>query len=189
MPAAPALAQSFHRFSFQLIGNGWTLLAFGFWVTFVIGAGRSVFLLVAARLRQRHVAPLLSGRDSPTVAVVIPAYNEAKVISACIRSALRSAYDYLEVIVVDDGSTDGTAETARAMCEDPRLRVIRQVNGGKASALNTALAESEAEIFVCLDADSQIDPHAVARLVRHFANPEVGAVAGKVVVGNRKQHD
>lgn len=185
MPAAPALAQSFHRISFQLIGNGWTLLAFGFWATFVIGAGRSVFLLVAARLRKRHVAPLLSGRDSPTVAVVIPAYNEAKVISACIRSALRSAYDYLEVIVVDDGSTDGTTEIARAMCEDPRLRVIRQANGGKASALNTALAESEAEIFVCLDADSQINPHAVARLVRHFANPEVGAVAGKVVVGNR----
>ncbi|SDF12182.1 glycosyltransferase [Limimaricola pyoseonensis] len=185
MPTAPALSHSLHGLSFQVLGNGWTILAVGFWTTFAIGVSRSVLLLVAARLRRRHVAPLLSAGDSPTVAIVVPAYNEARVITQCVSSALASAYDRLEVIVVDDGSTDGTAEIARAASADPRLQVIRQANGGKASALNTAIAESNAEIFVCLDADSQVDPYAVARLARHFRDPEVGAVSGKVVVGNR----
>ena len=90
------------------------------------------------------------------------------------------------MIVVDDGSKDRTAECAlEAAAGDPRLRLIRQPNRGKAAALNNALAEAKGEIVVTIDADTAIDPQAISRLVRHFANPKVGAVAGNVKVANR----
>jgi len=87
---------------------------------------------------------------------------------------------------VDDGSTDATAEeVARAAAGDPRVRLLLQVNAGKAAAMNRALAEASCDVLVCLDADTVIAADAIGRLVRHFGDPEVGAVAGNVKVGNQ----
>ena len=103
-----------------------------------------------------------------------------------MRSILASDVEGLQVVVVDDGSTDATAARAsEAAAGDERLRVVRQPNGGKASALNTALARTDAAVVVVMDADSLLEREALRRLVAPFADQAVGAVAGNVKVGNR----
>lgn len=122
----------------------------------------------------------------PPVTVLIAAYNERPVIARTIASALANDYPGLEVIVVDDGSTDGTGdEVEERYADDRRVHLIRQENAGKAAALNRAIVNAEGEVLVCFDADTQVAPNGIALLVRHFADPTVGAVAGNVKVGNR----
>jgi cellulose synthase/poly-beta-1,6-N-acetylglucosamine synthase-like glycosyltransferase/peptidoglycan/xylan/chitin deacetylase (PgdA/CDA1 family)/spore germination protein YaaH len=128
---------------------------------------------------------------SPAVAVLIPAYNEEKVIERTIRAALRSSYHHLRVIVIDDGSRDKTLEVARTCFPreqiNGRLLVLTKPNSGKADALNFGLQHlrPEEEIFIGIDADTVIARDAVALLVPHFLNSKVGAVAGNAKVGNR----
>ncbi len=126
----------------------------------------------------------------PTVAVLIPAYNEEKVIERTIQGALDSDYPDLRVIVIDDGSKDRTLEIARrAFAPEEaagRVLILTKPNGGKAEALNFGLEHiGDAEIFVGIDADTIIAPDAIARMVPHFLNPKVAAVAGNAKVGNR----
>jgi peptidoglycan-N-acetylglucosamine deacetylase len=121
-----------------------------------------------------------------SVAVIIPAYNEAEVICRTIKSVLATGRSDLEVIVVDDGPSDGTSEVARAAFEhDPRVRIFKKPNGGKAAAANFALQQTNAEVVVAIDADTIIAPDAIPLLVRHFEDSNVGAVAGMCEVGNR----
>jgi cellulose synthase/poly-beta-1,6-N-acetylglucosamine synthase-like glycosyltransferase/peptidoglycan/xylan/chitin deacetylase (PgdA/CDA1 family)/spore germination protein YaaH len=122
----------------------------------------------------------------PLVSVIIPAFNEERVIETSVRRILASDYHPIEVIVADDGSKDRTSEiVAAAFGDEPRVRLMTMVNGGKARALNRALAEAGGEIIVALDADTQFEPETIARLVRWFQNEEIGAVAGNAKVGNR----
>ena len=138
------------------------------------------------RIRKRRIPP---GVYEPQVAVLIPAYNEEKVIVRTLRSVLKSDYANLRVIVVDDGSLDRTFDVAREAypkeIEEGRLLVLTKLNGGKAEALNLGLNHVEEEIYVGIDADTVIARDAVSKLVRHFADPQVGAVAGNAKVGNR----
>ena len=107
-------------------------------------------------------------------------------IAQTIASLLRSDEPPDEILVIDDGSTDGTADFVEATFGDePTVRVLRQANGGKSAALNLGIAEATGDVLVCADADTQFASDAVRRLVRHFADPRVGAVAGNVKVGNR----
>ncbi len=120
------------------------------------------------------------------VSVIIPAYNEAKVIESSVRRVLSSTGVDLEIIVVDDGSKDGTSDVmTRAFAEEPRVRLITQANTGKAHAVNNGIAASKGEIIIALDADTQFEAETIARLVRWFVRPEIGAVAGNAKVGNR----
>ena len=120
--------------------------------------------------------------------MLIPAYNEEAVIVETVRAALASDYPHLEILVVDDGSMDRTAELVRdKFGRDPRVRLLLQSNHGKPSALNHGLSEATGEIVVSIDADTVVDPEAIPRLVRHFADPKVGAVAGNVKVMNRNR--
>lgn len=129
------------------------------------------------------------GEFAPAVAILVPAFNEEKVIERTVRAALASEYPRLRVLVIDDGSTDATLAVVRRAfareMEAGRVRVLEQANAGKAEALNRGLAQVEEEIFVGIDADTEIAPSAVARLVAHFSDPNVGAVAGNTRVGNR----
>src|SRR5262249_10740580 len=99
---------------------------------------------------------------APPVAVLVPAFNEEKVIERTVRAALASQYPRLRVIVIDDGSSDGTLEvTRRAFAKEiqsGRVLVLAQANAGKAEALNRGLAEVQEEIFVGIDADTAIAP-------------------------------
>jgi cellulose synthase/poly-beta-1,6-N-acetylglucosamine synthase-like glycosyltransferase len=121
--------------------------------------------------------------------VLIPAYNEEKVIVRTIRSVLNSDYRNLQIIVIDDGSSDRTYEIAReaytAEIASGRVQVLTKPNGGKAAALNYALDRLTEEIYVGIDADTVIAPDAITKLIPHFEDPLVGAVAGNAKVGNR----
>jgi peptidoglycan-N-acetylglucosamine deacetylase len=140
------------------------------------------------RLRNRQV-PAVAGGFVPRVAVLIPAYNEEKVIVRTIRSVLNSDYPHMRIIVIDDGSSDHTSEVARAAYADEikagMVTVLRTPNGGKAEALNFAVRELVEAFYVGIDADTVIAADAVSKLVCHFADPRIGAVAGNAKVGNR----
>jgi cellulose synthase/poly-beta-1,6-N-acetylglucosamine synthase-like glycosyltransferase/peptidoglycan/xylan/chitin deacetylase (PgdA/CDA1 family)/spore germination protein YaaH len=143
-------------------------------------------LALIDRLRRRKVP---AGEYAPRVAVLIPAYNEETVIVRTIRSVLNSDYANLRAIVVDDGSSDNTfdvvREAYRAEIAAGRLTVLSKRNAGKAEALNFGLQHIDEEIYVGIDADTVIASDAVSRLVCHFADARVGAVAGNAKVGNR----
>jgi cellulose synthase/poly-beta-1,6-N-acetylglucosamine synthase-like glycosyltransferase/peptidoglycan/xylan/chitin deacetylase (PgdA/CDA1 family)/spore germination protein YaaH len=139
------------------------------------------------RLRRPH--RIASPGFNPRVAVLIPAYNEEKVIVRTVRSVLNSDYLNLHVIVIDDGSSDRTFEVAReayaAEIAAGRVKVLTKPNGGKAAALNYALDVIDEEFYVGIDADTVIAADAITKLLPHFEDPSIGAVAGNAKVGNR----
>ncbi|MBX7196995.1 MAG: bifunctional polysaccharide deacetylase/glycosyltransferase family 2 protein, partial [Sandaracinaceae bacterium] len=120
-----------------------------------------------------------------SVSVVIPAYNEAKVIERTILSVLASRGVSVEVLVMDDGSTDDTADVvSRAFYFEPRVKLHKLKNGGKARALNEGFALASHEVVVALDADTLFLPDTIVELARKFDDPRVAAVAGRAAVGN-----
>ncbi len=130
----------------------------------------------------------------PFVSIIVPVYNEARMIGESIKSLLELDYSNYEIIIVNDGSTDDTKDVAESMVgyrkgrlSDIKVSLINQPNGGKSRALNAGIKHSNAEIILCMDGDSQLSPEAVKFAVRHFENPEIGAVAGNVKVLNRKK--
>ena len=172
---------------------------FGFFSNFVVVMFFVGDVLMSARLiiiglcatidRLRTRKNYASADYSPRVAVLVPAYNEEKVIARTIRSVMMSNYKNIRIIVIDDGSMDKTYEVALAAypaeIASGRLTVLTKPNGGKADALNFALEATNEEIYVGIDADGVIAHDAIANMVPHFANPQIGAVAGNAKVGNR----
>jgi|SRR5664280_33210 len=125
----------------------------------------------------------------PFVSVVIAAFNEEKVIARTLEAITRSTHANYEVIVVNDGSTDGTLalllEIADRWQEEGReLWVLNQTNAGKWAALNNGIHHARSDVIVTLDADTIFVPSTIGYLVRHFEDPDIGAVAGVVKVGN-----
>ena len=122
------------------------------------------------------------------VSVVIAAFNEGKVIANTLASVLLTDYPgAIEIIVVDDGSRDDTAAVVTAFAEhEPRVRLLRQPNGGKSVALAHGVAHARHEFLVFLDADTHFDRRTLGALVAPFASPKVGAVSGHAKVGNRR---
>ena len=177
----------FWLFDFSIKAITWIFL-----IGDVLMTGRLLIIGAFAiydRLRARQY-----GRDAdsykPDVAVLIPAYNEEKVIERTVRAALASDYPNLRVIVIDDGSKDKTLEVAQAAFAREEMTgqvlILTKPNSGKADALNFGLEHlRDEEIFVGIDADTMIARDAISRLVPHFLNPQVGAVAGNAKVGNR----
>lgn len=166
------------------VGTGFTVL---FLLAIGLGISRMVFMGVLATIQaRRERARVFDTTFTPAVSVIIAAYNEAKVINKTIATLLSSDYPDLDILVVDDGSKDDTAGVVMAAYgADPRVTVIRKPNGGKASALNLGIKQCRGEIIVALDADTVFAPDTVNKLVRHFADPAIGAVSGNVKVGNR----
>ena len=157
---------------------------------FIIGiglvSGRALIVGLLALAEKILPGPPLDDSFRATVSVLIPAYNEEESIVETLEAVLKSNYPLLEVIAVDDGSTDQTSHRLQAAFHaDPRVRILRQPNRGKPAALDLGLAEAKGEIVITIDADTTIDSEAISKLVRHFADPNTGAVAGNVKVGNR----
>jgi cellulose synthase/poly-beta-1,6-N-acetylglucosamine synthase-like glycosyltransferase/peptidoglycan/xylan/chitin deacetylase (PgdA/CDA1 family)/spore germination protein YaaH len=142
------------------------------------------------RFHQRRDKELAEAAHyQPDVAVLIPAFNEETVIVQTVRAALASDYPRLRVIVVDDGSSDHTLEAVQrgfpAEEAAGRVMILTKPNSGKAEALNYGLRFVTEDIFVGIDADTEIAPTAISRLVPHFLDQQVAAVAGNAKVGNR----
>ncbi|WP_446034248.1 bifunctional polysaccharide deacetylase/glycosyltransferase family 2 protein [Streptomyces olivaceus] len=167
----------------------WTVpaLSVGLVIVGVAVMVRFAMMLVLARRhhRQRNRRRFSWGPPvTGPVSVVVPAYNEKECIEATLRSLARSTHP-VEIIVVDDGSTDGTAEIAESLGL-PGVRVVRQANAGKPAALNNGVRHARYDILVMMDGDTVFEPDTVRHLVQPFADPAVGAVAGNAKVGNRR---
>jgi len=181
----------------RLRGHAFTVaLAFSRTVTGVLtGCVLLVGILVALRmlivlaLARRSVRALdalgLPPPTSPPVSIVVPAYQEAVGIAAAVQSLADSEYPEFETIVVDDGSSDGTAEVVEGLGLHG-VTVIRQPNRGKAHALNRGIAAARHDVIVTVDADTVFEASTLRRLVQPFHRANVGAVSGNTKIGNRR---
>ncbi|NHK30566.1 MAG: glycosyltransferase family 2 protein, partial [Asgard group archaeon] len=124
---------------------------------------------------------------SPLVSLIVPAYNEAKVIEKTINSLLQLSYKTKEIIIVDDGSTDDTLKIAKKIARKAPIKVISKRNGGKWSALNKGIEKAKGEIIVCIDADTILVKNAIEELIPYFTDKEIAAVSGNIKVGNRRK--
>ncbi len=176
------------KFVFGTLFTADWLLAGGFvfaiWLGFIrLSLVMPLALVDHFRLRKKQYLPSFH----PEISVVVAAFNERTVIARTIASILASEYAVTDIVIVDDGSTDGTSDVIReSFGSDPRVRLISRANGGKAAALTDGLFISRGDIYVSIDADTQLDSAAIGMLVRHFQDERVAAVAGNVKVGNRQ---
>jgi cellulose synthase/poly-beta-1,6-N-acetylglucosamine synthase-like glycosyltransferase/spore germination protein YaaH/peptidoglycan/xylan/chitin deacetylase (PgdA/CDA1 family) len=160
-------------------------LGIAFTTAIILGTARVIFatiLALIAKWRERY--DRFDPAFRPAVSVIIAAYNEEKVIARTIRAVMATGYEPLEIIVIDDGSKDGTASEVREQFGDA-VTLLMQPNGGKASALNRGIAIATSDIIIALDADTVFAKDTIEKLIRHFTDPLCGAVAGNVKVGNR----
>ncbi len=165
---------------FRLVTLPGRLTAGAFWLS--VGAvaasyvGLPALILARGRLVRRPVA---AADIEPFLSVVVAAHDEAHSIRAKIDNVFACDYptDRLEMVIASDGSTDATVAIAAAV-GDPRLRVLDLPRVGKAEALNRAMAVVTGDVLVFSDADSLLAPDALRAIVRPFADPEVGGVAG-----------
>jgi len=186
LPPRSAVTRGIELATFSFVsGLEWTLYWL-FFIAVVVGAIRLVVIIILATY-QRYHSRKPTPDYTPSVTIIVPAYNEERVIVSTVRSLLNQEYrGELNILIVDDGSPDETFNVAqREFGDDPRVVVLRKENGGKASALNFGIARARGEIIVCLDADTQFTPTTVERLVAPMSDQKVGAVAGNAKVGNR----
>ncbi|MDD3321080.1 MAG: glycosyltransferase [Paludibacter sp.] len=160
---------------------------------FVVAIVLIVFRLLSIALmailqhrREKGHSRLLLPNFSPKVSVIVPAFNEELNAVQTIESLLKSNYNQLEIIFVDDGSTDNTfSKVSAVFAGNDKVRVFTKPNGGKAAALNYGIQHSSGEIMVCIDADTVLLVDAISLLISCFTDKKVGAVAGNVRVGNK----
>ncbi|HTQ15240.1 MAG TPA: glycosyltransferase [Rhizomicrobium sp.] len=188
-PLPPTVALLTDRVVFLTLSAAGHFLYYCFLAAIWLGVSR-LFFLIGLSLwgRRKELAEFQPppGEESALVSVIIPAFNEEAVIASTVRGILASTYKNLEIIVIDDGSKDGTLSVLeREFGGNARVHTFGIPNGGKANALNVGLGHASGEVVVALDADTQFEADTIARLVRWFANQDVGAVAGNAKVGNR----
>ncbi len=191
------------------MGSIWAfILLWGVWLItpiMVDGFDAIERLMLMRRRRQDYELEAVDDEGLPTVTVIVPAHNEAAVIDRCLKSIKCQDYPHekLEVIVIDDGSTDGTADHADEHANNThpdtgmvirgqkirvgpfngRFVVIRNGHAGKAHALNTGIAESSGDILVNVDSDVVLEPHAIRAIAESFVRkPEMGAATGNVEI-------
>lgn len=127
---------------------------------------------------------------TPPISIIVPAYNEGKLLESTVSSLLEMDYPLYEIIVVDDGSTDDTRSVAQELVGSynngrVQVKVVEKPNGGKSTALNAGIQVAEYDFVLNVDGDSMLSPDTLRMTIRHFVDPRVGAVAGNVKVLNR----
>ncbi|WP_020597609.1 glycosyltransferase [Spirosoma panaciterrae] len=167
-----------------LLYYGQHSLSWLFLIGTVLAIVRVLFLaFLAIRQTKQPITPVAPYLG--LVSVIVPAYNEELNAIRTVESLLASTYPALDIVFVDDGSRDQTYSRVSAyFANNLRVQVLTKPNGGKASALNLGLAHAKGEVVVCIDADTQLLPDAIRRLVAPFSDTTIGAVAGNVRVGN-----
>lgn len=155
---------------------------------------RYFLILILAYLYINEYTFLEENSFSPFVSIIVPVFNEAKIIRQSIESLLNLNYKDYEIIIVNDGSTDNTSSVAerfvgyqQGRINKIKITLINKENGGKSTALNAGIKYSNADFVLCMDGDSQLSPDSLKRAVRHFKDQKIGAVAGNVKVLNRRK--
>jgi len=122
------------------------------------------------------------------LSVVIPMYNESMVIRDTLKAVLESDYPHLDIVVINDGSTDGCSAIVQQICEvHPNIRLIEQrPNQGKSAALNRGFAECEHELVITVDADTRLAPQTMQRMAAALASSDLSAVACNLSIHNRE---
>lgn len=155
------------------------IVAYGLMLTLWIN-GLTIPLAIVNKINESAQTEKIS---YPPISVIIPAYNEEKVIERTIQAVLDADYPNKEIIVVDDGSVDLTYQIASRYAD--KVKLVRKENGGKSSALNLGLRFASGEIVVMIDADTVIGKDSLKEVVKRFNDERVVAVAGNVKVMNR----
>ncbi len=196
MPAVPK-GSGYYLLQFNyflaLIGYYLSRLFETLFTCFMIASGIRLAVLGYFALKRRKqlkqmVYPLITHTNAPAVSIIVPAYNEEVNVVSSINNLLKCDYLIFDIVFVDDGSTDATYEQVKkTFAHDERVKIFAKENGGKASALNFGIQQSDAPYVICIDADTKLLPDAVTMLMRHFINADekIGAVAGNVRVGNQ----
>jgi len=139
-----------------------------------------VFLLVSflERLIRTKEIEIATAVQLPSITIVVPCFNEEHTVARTVDSLLALIYpkENLRVVIVDDGSTDATYAAIRQYSNHPQVTLLQKENGGKHSALNLALKQTRTDLIGCLDADSEVSPHALARIAHGFRDPRVTSV-------------
>lgn len=197
MPPVPA-GSGYYMMQFNL-----ALAKIGYWlghfleamfILFIfLGFVRLIYMtLLAAREkkrinRQQKQTYTFTKESTPLVSIIVPAYNEEVNAVSSLNNLLQQTYPNFTIVFVDDGSKDATYEkVSAAFAGNDRIKVITKPNGGKASALNYGMWQTDADFLVCIDADTKLATDALEKLMRHFfaGDQNIGAVAGNVKVGN-----
>jgi cellulose synthase/poly-beta-1,6-N-acetylglucosamine synthase-like glycosyltransferase/spore germination protein YaaH/peptidoglycan/xylan/chitin deacetylase (PgdA/CDA1 family) len=169
-------------------------IMFSLFVLFLIlGVVRLIFMAILAlkQHKKEQLVVYVSSPRKPLVSIIVPAYNEEVNAVKSLQNLLRCDYENFNIIFVDDGSKDSTYQKVdAAFANHNKVKIFSKPNGGKASALNFGIAQTDADYVVCIDADTQLRPDAVRLLMKHFLETDQGrqgkvaAVAGNVKVGN-----
>jgi peptidoglycan-N-acetylglucosamine deacetylase len=167
-----------------------SFMSFMFIFGIVLGTLRLIFIGILALAQwfysRRRKRLYYKNAPKPAVAIVVPAFNEEKVIIKTINAILNSDYPDFEIIVVDDGSRDNTYQRLKkAFGNHSQIAVYSKEREGKAAALNFGITLTQAEIIITLDADTLFRKDTISKLVRGFVDHRVGAIAGNAKVGNR----
>jgi cellulose synthase/poly-beta-1,6-N-acetylglucosamine synthase-like glycosyltransferase/spore germination protein YaaH/peptidoglycan/xylan/chitin deacetylase (PgdA/CDA1 family) len=166
-----------------------------FIIGILLSVGRMILMAILASIQKRKeeasnsaaFPPFLLEENNgyPLVSIIVPGYNEEVNCIRTVNSLLAQTYPKIEIIFVDDGSKDQTYKRVKEEFKNnPTVHVYTKLNGGKASALNFGIQQSEADFVVCIDADTQLKTDAVMLLMKKFDEENVAAVAGNVKVGN-----
>jgi peptidoglycan-N-acetylglucosamine deacetylase len=174
---------------FQLIGKSDFIFRLLLFIATTLGIVRLVVLLLGLfryfKGKSFENFDISHIESPPPVSVLIPSYNEEKVICNTIDSILNSDYTNLEVVVIDDCSTDNSLKLVQERYKtNKKVKILTKPNGGKAEALNFGIKHAKYNFIVSMDADTMFMPDTVSRMMQHFADPKVGGVAGFVEIGN-----
>ncbi len=138
-----------------------------------------VFLLISFLEKQPTQKTTTRPTHFPTVSMLVPCWNEEKTVGKTIESLLALDYpkDKLEIVVIDDGSTDHTLEIAQSYTTNPQVKAFHKENGGKYTALNFGIERSTGELLGCLDADSFVAHDGLIEMVKSFnSDPTISAI-------------
>jgi peptidoglycan-N-acetylglucosamine deacetylase len=149
----------------------------------IVGLGISILILLSIIHSLKSIFPK-KDRFTGLVTVIVPAYNEEKTIGKTIKSLLQSDYEQLEILVVNNNSTDNTAGVVEMYLGHDKIKLINEPRQGKFHALNTGIEQASAEVVVIVDADTQVMPDTIGNLVFPMNDEKLGATAGNVKVGN-----
>jgi peptidoglycan/xylan/chitin deacetylase (PgdA/CDA1 family)/GT2 family glycosyltransferase len=185
MPRAPLMERLWGRAFLTSVGAAGALST-AFFVAVAIAAILSllriaVVVALATRARRRRAGAPIAVAAMPSVTVLVAARDEERSLPATLRALCELRAGAFEIVVIDDGSRDGTARVVEEWPDD-RVRLVRRAHAGKAAALDAGLAASVGDIVVTVDADTRLERDALRWIVEPFGDPAVGAVSGNLRV-------